>query len=128
ESTCARLGADGRRYRRIVQRFVQRWPALSREILQPVLHVPANPLLLARFGYRAIWPASATARWLFRTEKARALFAGVAGHSILPLESFGSASFAWVLAIASHAVGWPIPQGGAQQISGALASYFGSLG
>src|SRR5205823_7774978 len=84
ESTCARLGPDGDRYRRVVQTFVKRWPELSRELLQPVLHIPANPWLLARFGFRAIWPAAATARWLFRTESARALFAGIAGHSILP--------------------------------------------
>ncbi len=64
----------------------------------------------------------------FRTEAARALFAGLAAHSVLPLEALGSAAFGWVLAIAAHAVGWPIPRGGSQQIANALASYFKLLG
>jgi phytoene dehydrogenase-like protein len=40
----------------------------------------------------------------------------------------GCAAFGWVLAAAAHAVGWPIPRGGAQSIANALASYFESLG
>ncbi|HEX4595688.1 MAG TPA: NAD(P)/FAD-dependent oxidoreductase, partial [Bryobacteraceae bacterium] len=57
-----------------------------------------------------------------------ALFAGLAGHSVLPLEAYGSAAFGWVLGIAAHAAGWPIPRGGSQQIANALASYFKALG
>jgi phytoene dehydrogenase-like protein len=56
------------------------------------------------------------------------LFAGLAAHSVLPLEAYGSAAFGWVLGIAAHAAGWPIPCGGSQQIANALLSYFKSLG
>jgi phytoene dehydrogenase-like protein len=90
--------------------------------------MPASPLLLARFGALALWPAASTARRIFQTEAARALFAGLAAHSVLPLEGPGSAAFGWVLAVAGHAAGWPSPRGGSQQIANALASYFQSLG
>ena len=73
-------------------------------------------------------PAAGTARRIFRAEPARALFAGLAAHSVLPLEDYGSAAFGWVLAASAHAVGWPVPEGGSQRISDALASYFQSLG
>jgi phytoene dehydrogenase-like protein len=68
------------------------------------------------------------ARRHFRTEKARALFAGLAAHSFLPLDAWGSAAFGLVLGAAAHAVGWPIPRGGAQRISDVLAAYLRELG
>jgi phytoene dehydrogenase-like protein len=128
DETCARLGADGPAYRRSIVPLVRRWRELVPIIQAPLLGVPAHPLLLARFGALAIWPADGLARLLFRGEAARALFAGNAAHSLLPLDALGSAAFGWVLAAAGHAVGWPIPQGGSQAIANALASYFESLG
>lgn len=126
--TCAHLAGDGDRYRRAVEPFVSRWPEFARAILAPLWPIPARPVLLARFGMLGAWPATAAARRMFRSERGRALFAGIAAHSVLPLSAAGSAAFAWVLAIAAHAVGWPIPRGGAQSITDALASYFRSLG
>lgn len=128
DETCARLGADGRAYRRAIGPLVKRWSELLPMIQAPLLRLPAHPWLLARFGSRAFWPAAPLARRLFRTGAGRALFAGNAAHSVLPLEAFGSAAFGWVLAAAGHAVGWPIPRGGSQAIANALASYFESLG
>jgi len=46
----------------------------------------------------------------------------------LRLESPLSAAFAIVLGGAGHAVGWPVPEGGSQSISNALAGYFESIG
>jgi phytoene dehydrogenase-like protein len=128
EATCARLGEDGPAYRRAIGPLVRRWQELVPMIQQPLLRWPAHPGLLARFGALALWPAAASARLLFRTSAARALFAGLAAHAVLPLEAMGCAAFGWVLAAAAHAVGWPIPRGGSQSISNALASYFESLG
>jgi phytoene dehydrogenase-like protein len=128
EETCESLGADGAAYRRAIGPLVQRWRELVPMIQGPLLRVPAHPWLLARFGAVGFWPAAPLARQIFRTERARALFAGNAAHSALPLEALGSAAFGWILAAAGHAVGWPIPRGGAQSISNALASYFESLG
>ena len=61
-------------------------------------------------------------------ERARALFAGNAGHAMLPLEARGSAAFGLVLATLGHAVGWPLARGGSQTIADGLASYLRSLG
>ena len=127
EKTADRLGEDGAVYRRTVEPLVSAWPELVRDLLAP-LHSPVHPFLLARFGLLAPWPASLLARLMFRMREARALFAGMAAHSLLPLEKLGTAAFGWVLAISAHAVGWPIPRGGSQRISNALAGYFASLG
>ena len=128
ERTCERLGPDGPAYRRKMEPLLRGWGDLAREILQPILHFPGHPFLLARFGSLALWPAATTARRQFHTEPAQALFAGLAAHSVLPLEALGSAAFGWVLGALAHAVGWPVPRGGAQQIANALASYFQELG
>src|SRR5204863_5678726 len=65
---------------------------------------------------------------LFKDEPARALFAGIAAHSFLPLEAPVSSAFGLVLGLAGHVVGWPIPRGGSQQITNALARYLRDLG
>src|SRR5205085_1298581 len=101
---------------------------LSAEFLQPMLHLPRHPLALGRFGVRAMCPATLLTRLLFKNELARALFAGIAAHSFLPLESLVASAFALVLGSAGHAVGWPIPRGGSQSIANALAKYFVELG
>src|SRR5207249_1995342 len=98
------------------------------EFLQPMLHLPRHPVALARFGIPAICPTTFLAKSLFRHEPARALFAGIAAHSFLPLEAPVSSAFALVLGLAGHAVGWPVPRGGAQQIANALASHLHELG
>src|SRR5579862_4461995 len=117
----------GKRYGRAVAPLVRHWPSLSRELLGPI-HLPAHPWLMARFGMLAGWPAEIAARMMFRSRRARALFAGIAAHSAMALDDVGSGSFGWVLAIAAHAAGWPIARGGSQRIANALASYFESLG
>ena len=128
ETTAQALGWDERRYRWLTGPLADRWKALLDEVLQPVLHVPRAPLLLARFGLRAIWPAQLLGKGLFRTEEARALLAGLAAHSNLPLSAFGSTAFGLVLGMAGHAVGWPFPEGGAGAITQALADYLQDLG
>jgi phytoene dehydrogenase-like protein len=126
-ATAARLGEDADAYRRAFSRLVAAWPTLAKEILAPP-HFPAHPLLLAGFGLRALRSAGGTARALFRSEPARALFGGMAAHSVLPLEMAGSAAFGWVLTLSAHAAGWPMPRGGSQRIADALSSYFQALG
>ena len=128
EATCARMGIDGPRYRRTVGPLVRNWQDLAPEILGPAIHWPARPLLFARFGMLALAPARAAIRTILRTEPVRALLSGVAAHSVMPLDSIASGAFTWTLASAAHAVGWPVPRGGAQSIANALASYFQSLG
>ena len=128
EQTGRELGRDGRSYQKLMRPFVDRWEALLDEFLQPLLHFPRRPFLAARFGSRALLPASWLTGTYFHEERARALFAGIAAHSFLPLEAPGSASFGLMLGLLGHAVGWPLPQGGAQRLSDALAAHLRELG
>ncbi len=127
-ATASGLGPDGAAYARVLRPLAEQFQSLCQEILGPVLHKPSNPLLMARFGILAALPATVLAKALFSGERARALFAGNAAHSVLPLESFFSAAVGLVLGAAGHARGWPIAAGGAQAISDALAGYLNSLG
>ena len=127
-ATADSLGKDAAAYRALFQPFARDWEKLAAEFLQPMLHVPRHPLALARFGLAAIFPATVLARARFQTPAARALFAGIAAHSFLPLEAPASAAFGLVLGAAGHAVGWPLPRGGSQAIADALAMHLRDLG
>ncbi|MGH9455628.1 MAG: phytoene desaturase family protein [Terriglobia bacterium] len=127
ESTSAGLGSDAASYRRLMTRLASDWSDLEPILLGP-LRLPHHPIALARFGKSALRPASRLAKTLFKGERARALFAGLAAHSMLPLERVPSAAFGLILGVTAHTVGWPLPRGGAQRIADALASYLRSLG
>jgi phytoene dehydrogenase-like protein len=127
EATAAGLGPDAAAYRRLMEPLVRDWDAIAHEILGP-LRPPRHPLALARFGLHAIRSAAGLATGMFAGERARALFAGIAAHGMLPLEQPPSAAFGLVLAIAGHVVGWPIPRGGSQRLADALAAYLRALG
>ena len=122
------LGEDGRAWNRLMRPIVENWPGFASDILRPVLKVPYHPLLLAKFGLQALPSANFLARRLFRNERTKALFAGIAGHSFLAMDEPLSASFGIVLGATAHAVGWPIPRGGSQSITNALCAYLGRLG
>jgi phytoene dehydrogenase-like protein len=126
--TAETLGGDGRAWRALFDPLTSQFDALAQEVLGPVLHLPRRPLLLARFGIRALLPARALARALFRGPRARALFAGIAAHAMRPLESSPTSAFGLLLGAAGHAVGWPFPAGGAQRIPDALAAALASAG
>ena len=101
---------------------------LSGELLRPVIHAPRHPLALARFGLPALRSAHGLARSRFRGEPARALFAGLAAHSMVALERPLSASFGLVLGMYAHAVGWPMIRGGASAVGDVLAAELLALG
>jgi len=126
-ATSETLGRDAPAYRKLMGPLTADWEQLKDALLGPPCW-PQHPLALARFGLRALRSASSLATSLFSGESARALFAGMAAHSMLPLERLTTAAFGLVLGAAGHAVGWPVPHGGAQKITDALASYFRSLG
>jgi phytoene dehydrogenase-like protein len=127
EATVQTLGPDGDAWRQLLEPFVQSAEAVFRDTLAP-LRFPRRPVLLARLGLRTIWSAAHVAKNWFRGEKAKGLFAGCAGHAVLPLDAPLSAAVGIMLAIAGHAVGWPLPRGGSHCITEALASYLRTLG
>ena len=121
--TAERLGRDGPAYRSLMEPFAERFDELAPMVLAG-LRVPRSPLLLARFGLVALRSMCGLARGRFREPAAGALLAGIAAHSMVPLDAAGTASFALVLGAAGHAVGWPIAPGGSEAIvSALLASY-----
>ncbi len=128
EATAEALGRDASAYRRLMTPLVRDWDKLASQLLGPLLRVPRHPMALARFGLRAMRSARGLAEGVFEGERARALFAGLAAHSILPLERPFTATFGLLLGAAGHAVGWPVARGGSQRIADALASYLRSLG
>jgi len=127
EAAVQTLGEDDARWRRVFAPLARDAGSLLEDVLAPP-HVPAHPLPLARFGLRAMLPATTVARHSFRGARARGLFAGLAAHSMLPLERPPSAAFGLMLGLLGHAVGWPFPRGGSQTIADSLASYLRSLG
>ena len=127
DETARGLGEGGRSWVRLHGAFARAWDELSVDVLASPLHIPRHPLLMAWFGVHALLPATLAARRLDGMA-ARALFAGNAAHSFLPLEAPGTAAFGLLLSVAAHAVGWPIVRGGSQRFADALLGYFRSLG
>jgi phytoene dehydrogenase-like protein len=121
------LDADGDAWINLLHPFVEHWMNFAADVLRPMPSIPRHPWLMARFGINAMRSAMAVAG-RFRSERTRALFAGMAAHSFLSLEDPLSGAFGILLSVLAHAVGWPIPRGGSQSISNALAGYLTQLG
>lgn len=127
DKTAAGLKSDAGPYRRLVGSLLPRSDALLRDLLAPI-GIPRHPFRMASFGLKAIRSATVLANEVFRTKRARGFFAGMAAHSMLPLENLSTSAAGLMLSITAHAAGWPIVKGGAQQLTNALVSYLKSLG
>jgi len=128
EPTAAGLGPDGEAYRRLLGPLAADWPKLEEAVLGPLTALPSHPLALARFGRQAARSATGFAAHTFQGERARALFAGCAAHSMVPLERSPTAGFGLVLLLSGHRFGWPFPRGGSQRIADALVALLRKLG
>lgn len=120
------LGSDAQAYRKLVAPLVER-----SELLEPFLlgrwPIPRHPLAAARFAALGLRSAVGLAS-RFQGERARALLAGLAAHSMQNLRRPPTAAFGLVLALLGHRHGWPVVRGGSQKLADALASYLRSLG
>jgi phytoene dehydrogenase-like protein len=121
DETAAGLGEDGPAWQRLFGSSSAHFDALNEDLLRPILHLPRHPVRLARFGLPAAAPATLLAR-RWETQRARALFGGVAAHSFSRLTQPMSASVGMGLISACHNVGWPVAAGGSQSIADALAA------
>jgi phytoene dehydrogenase-like protein len=119
---------DRSAYRSLLTTISDHFAALAEDLLLPILHIPRHLLLMAGFGPWALLPAATLAKLRFRGPRARALFAGMAAHSVLSLEAPSSAAVGLVLMAAGHGVGWPIIKGGAQTLTDALVGHLRALG
>ena len=122
------FGEDGTAWAQLVRPLVENWRALAPELLAPLMRLPRHPFLLAKFGLQGVASAKYLANRVFRSERTKALFAGLAAHSFLTLDEPLTAAFAIMFAVTAHAVGWPIPRGGSQSIANALCAHLKQLG
>jgi phytoene dehydrogenase-like protein len=120
------FGEDEKAIKKLLAQLVDAWSEVSKIILGG-LQFPKRPLAMARLGWNAIQPASKVAQKL-STKKGRAVLAGMAGHSMLPLDQRVTGGFGVILWATSYAIGWPFAAGGSQSIANALAALLKSLG
>ncbi|MGI6879477.1 phytoene desaturase family protein [Microbacterium sp. gxy059] len=125
--TAERLGEDGPRWRLAFGASSRSFDRLARDIMTPMLGIPRHPLLLARFGPVAGPPATWVAR-AFRTERARALFLGVAAHAINRLDRPLVTGIGAGIITAGHSNGWPVIEGGTGAFTAALVRLLDGLG
>jgi phytoene dehydrogenase-like protein len=122
------LGVDGNAWRRLLAPAVEHWREFAEDSLGPVFRIPRHPFRMARFGLSVLQPARSFAQSHFSSERTRAVFAGLAGHSCLSFDRPLSATIGLIFGVTVHAVGWPVPRGGAQSITRALIGYLNTLG
>ena len=131
DATVASFGnaQDAARYRGWIEPLVAEWDLVVDALIGPLrpAKVARHPLRLARFAIPALASVTMLAR-RFRTRQARALVAGVGAHSFLPLGAPLAGGLGQALLVAGHAVGWPLPRGGSQRITDALAAVLRELG
>lgn len=129
EATGATLGRDARAYAKLMEPLAAHWERIIDAFCGPLRPQPlvARPFSLGSFGLKAIRSASGLVESRFQGDTARAMFAGMCGHSMLPLNRATSAAAGLIMGMLGHAVGWPLPRGGSQQIVDAMAAYLRSL-
>lgn len=120
DRTCDGLGPDARAYRAMLEPLLRDPHGLLADALGP-LGLPHHPIPFTRFGLHGVWPATWLATARFRGERARALFAGCAAHSVLPLDKMFTAALGLMFLLAGHVEEWPVAAGGSAAITRALA-------
>ena len=127
EDTAGSLGVDAKAYRRLFDPLVPGISKVLPTILGPLRAPPAHPVAMARLALPGLLPASWVAR-LFQTDEARALLAGAAAHSLLPLDQPLTGSYALLFVALGHTYGWPVVEGGSARLVDALLDELVSLG
>lgn len=122
DATAERFGVDADAYRKLMGPLVRNADTLSEILLSPLLKIPRHPLLMARLGLLGLRSSVGLGSSRFRDEPARAMFAGIGAHSILPLTQIPSAAFSLVMGLYGHARGWPFARGGSHQLTRAMAA------
>ena len=122
--TSATLGSeDSKSYIRLMTPLVED----GQDLIDDVLNLPHvnihHSMKMMNFGTKAIRSVRGLAESWFRGGRAKGFIAGLGVHSVMDLNSAGSMAPGLVLAIAAHIAGWPLPQGGAQNIPGSLSKY-----
>ena len=127
DETVRQLGVDGNKYERLIRPLLNHSDGLFSDILSPFTHL-RNPITMMRFGWHGAQSAYRLAMKYFELDSTRGMFAGMAAHSILPLDSWLTAGVGIMFCVAAHANGWPIARGGAGSITTNLAEFIRSRG
>ncbi len=127
DETAGGLGPDARAYRQLLGPLVHDVPLILPTILAPLRTVPGHPAAMSRFGLEGLLPASVLSR-RFHGEQARALIAGAAAHTMLPLTAPLTSAFGLLFLMIAHSVGWPVVEGGSAGLTDALVAEITSLG
>ena len=117
--TAAGLGTDGPAWQRLYSSLVEHADDLVDDLFRPIVAIPKHPISTARFGLRALQPATWLAR-RWETDEARGLFAGLAAHAISPLDRPTTGALGMMFGVFGHAYGWPVAVGGSASIATAL--------
>ena len=98
EATSETLGRDAKAYRALMEPLAANWDIIADAFLGPLRPQSLrHPFALARFGLEAILPARTLANLRFKEARARAIFAGMSAHSMLPLTKTTTAGFGLTL-------------------------------
>lgn len=125
EETIAQFDEDNSTYRKFVEPLIRNWDNKREALLAPF--ELKNLFTLAAFGIKGLLPVYVMMKRL-RSERSKALLAGMAAHSMLTQEHFSTSAITMVLLATAHRRGWPIAKGGSISIAKALESYFTSIG
>jgi phytoene dehydrogenase-like protein len=119
DATVAGLGTDGPAYRKLMTRIVAGAPSIVDAVLGPH-DIPKPTVALVDYAHVGLRSVESLTRARFDGELGRAVFSGIAAHSVLPLDAPLTAGVAVLFAALAHSVGWPIARGGSQAIADAL--------
>ncbi|MER7273314.1 NAD(P)/FAD-dependent oxidoreductase [Dactylosporangium sp. NPDC000244] len=123
---------DGKAWRQWYSEWRNLAPDLVPALLTPFPPIRAGARLARtagvggalRLGRRFLVPARVLGEELFAGEGARMLLTGLALHTDLAPDDAAGGGFGWLLAMLAQQHGFPVPEGGAQQITEALLRRF----
>lgn len=121
DRTAEALGDDGRRWRQLFEPLVANFDGLIADATQPIVRVPRHPIAMARFGLAAATPATVLAK-AWSDERTKALWAGVAAHTLYRLDRPMTSAVGMMLLVAGHAEGWVVAEGGTQTVADAMVT------
>ncbi|GAA1801180.1 NAD(P)/FAD-dependent oxidoreductase [Luedemannella flava] len=127
---------DGARWRGLYARWLRVAEPLLDSLLRPF--PPLRPALrlvraqpaaeLIRLIHTFLMPAGRLADQVFAGEGAKLLLSGLALHSDLGPQETGSGAYGWIMAMLGQQFGFPVPVGGAGEITNSLVARFAAAG
>ena len=120
---------DGDQWMQLHAEWQRIGPALVQALMSPFPPVRGGLKTLMRlprvgglsYVRMLVEPALQLGEERFGSQEARLLLAGSAGHSDIPLDATGSGLMALLMTMLAQSVGFPVPKGGASELSNALA-------